>query len=185
MPGVITNKETRMKYLFAVVIVLFVGAVSASQDTTAKVETLMRAQGLLDMWQEQIEMGKREGEKQAKLAIDQMLSQLNPNEEYRNRFEGAFMKFMDKMQGNWTAKQIVDVWASYYGPRFTEAELDQLIEFYTSDIGRKDVQATKETMVDFTQYFQREYQPIMSAALNEYIQDLKIVARECKCPKKR
>ena len=158
---------------------------ASADQRTEKIETLMKAQGLLEMWQQQIDYGKIEGEKQAKQMIDQMLSQLNPNEEFEARFQKAFMNFIRKLQDNWTAQQIVDVWAKYYGPHFSDKELDELVSFYTSEIGKKDVIATKSAMTQFTTYFQKESKPIMEKATREYIDELKLVAKECKCQKKK
>ena len=171
-----------MRNLILVLLFVF-PSLSFSDDRMDKIETLMKAQGLLEMWQQQIEMGKTEGEKQAKLMIDQILSQLNPSEEYKEKFEKAFSSFVGKMQGNWTAQEIVEIWARFYGPKFTDDELDELIAFYTSEIGQKDIKASKETLVEFTQYFQAESKPIMEKALNEYIEELKLTAKNCKCPK--
>ena len=163
---------------------LLLPSITYADQRSEKIETLMKAQGLLEMWQQQIDYGKVEGEKQGKMMIDQMLSQLNPNEEFRERFETAYFNFIKKLHDNWTARQIVDVWAKYYGPHFTDKELDDLITFYTSDIGQKDVKSTKSAIVEFTSHFQREGQPIIEKATKEYIEELKVVAKECKCPKK-
>ena len=158
---------------------------SVSADNTAKIEELMRAQGVLEMWQQQIKMGEVESKKQADKMLEQFMSQLSPSKEFTDRFNKASKKFIEKLQGNWTAKEIVAVWAKYYGPKFTEPELDQLIEFYTSDIGQKEVQAGKVAVVEFTRYFQKENEAIMKSAINDYISDLKLIAQECKCKKQK
>jgi len=93
--------------------------------------------------------------------------------------------YIKKVETPWSAQEIVDVWAKYYGPNFSEVELDKLIEFYTSDLGKKDVAVTKQTMAQFTEHFQKAAQPIYTNAINEYIEELKIVASECKCSKKK
>jgi hypothetical protein len=156
-----------------------------AETNTAKVKVLMEALGQLDMWNTQIESGKVQSEKLGQQALDQITSQLNPNEEFKKRFFDAYKNYMKKVVAPWSAQEIVDVWAKYYGPNFTEEELDKLIEFYTSDLGKKDVAATKLTMVQFTEHFQREIQPIFANATKEYIEELKIVASECKCSKKK
>jgi hypothetical protein len=170
-----------------VILILFLAfpCLAYSGPREAKIETLMKAQGLLEMWQQHIDYGKKEGNKQAKQIVDQMLSKLNPSDEYRSRFERAYMNFITKLQDNWTAQQIVDVWAKYYGPNFSDEELDELVSFYTSDIGKKDVKATKSAMVEFTAYFQAENEPILEKATNEYMDELKVIARECNCRKKQ
>ncbi|MCG7968458.1 MAG: DUF2059 domain-containing protein [Candidatus Thiodiazotropha taylori] len=171
-----------VKYLIC--LLLLIPAATYADQRTEKIKTLMEAQGLLDMWQQQLDYGKVEGEKQARQMIDQMLSQLNPSEEFKERFEKAFINFISKLQDNWTAQEIVDVWAKYYGPHFSDEELDKLVSFYTSDIGKKDVMATKSTMTEFTAYFQKESKPIIDKATNEYIAELRLVAKECNCKKK-
>ena len=171
------------KYIFFIILLL--SGISNADQRTDKIEALMRAQGLLELWQQQIDYGKAQGEKQAKLMIDQMLSQLNPNEEFKTRFQKAFTNFIRKLQDNWTAQEIVDVWARYYGPHFSDKELDQLLAFYTSEIGKKDVMATKSAMKQFADYFQKEGKPIIEKATKEYIDELKLLAKECNCRKRK
>jgi len=165
-------------------LLLIIPSIAYSGQREEKIEILMKAQGLLEMWQQQIDYGKTEGKKQAKMMIDQMLSQLNPNEEFKKRFEEAFMNFINKLQDNWTAQQIVDIWGKYYGPHFSDKELDELIAFYTSEIGQKDIKSTKSALMEFTVHFQKEGQSIMENATKEYIQELLLVAKECNCRKK-
>jgi hypothetical protein len=156
-----------------------------AETNTGKVKVLMEALGLLDMWSTQIASGKIQSEKMGQQTLDQMMSQLNPNEEFKKRFSDAYKSYMKKVVAPWSPQEIVEVWAKYYGPNFTEEELDKLIEFYTSELGKKDVAATKLTMVQFTEHFQKEVQPIYTKATKEYIEELKIVASECKCSKKK
>lgn len=166
------------------ILLLAVPCLAYSGAREAKIETLMKAQGLLELWQQQIDYGKKEGKKQAKRIVNQILSKLNPSDVYRDRFEKAYMNFIAKLQDNWAAQQIVDVWAKYYGPHFSDEELEELILFYTSEIGQKDVKATKSTMIEFTAYFQAENKPILEKATGEYIDELKLIAKECNCRKK-
>ena len=173
-----------MKALIVAIALTALTTFPAVADTTQKVATLMKAQGLLEIWQQQIEMGKVEGKKQADKMLEQFMSQLNPSEEFKKMFNEASNKFITKLQGNWSAEEIVEVWVKYYAPKFTESELDQLIEFYTSEIGQKEVQASKSTLVEFSNHFQKENDVIMKNAVNEYIRDLQVVAKECNCRKK-
>ena len=158
--------------------------ISAIPDTsTEKIKTLMDALGLVDMFSQQIEFGRAQNEQIGRQALDQMLSQLNPSEEFRKRFSDATNNYINKLETPWSAEEIVDIWAGYYGPNFTDEELDQLIEFYTSEIGKKDVAISKQTMTKFSEHLQKVSQPIFEDAITEYIEELKIVARECDCRK--
>ncbi len=144
----------------------------------------MEALGLLEMWQSQIDASKQQSAKAAEMALNQIMSGLNPSHEYRARFSSAFEGYLKKLEAPWTAKEIVDVWGSYYGPHFSDEELDRLLAFYTSDLGKKDVSITKRAMGEFTKHFQEAGTPILEKATKEFLEELKIVANECRCQKK-
>ncbi len=156
-----------------------------ADDRSEKVRSLMEAQGLLSMFEQQLTMGKVQNEKMGQQVIEQILSQLNPNEEFQRRFEVAFLTFMGKVETPWSATEIVSVWSEYYGTQFSDKELDELVEFYTSNIGKKEVSASKIALVKFTEHFQALGEPIMEKAMQEYIDELKITAKECNCVKKK
>ena len=173
-----------MKHILVGVILIGISASVAAEPSPVKIKKLMEAVGLLDIWSEQIELGKKQNKEMGEQMLEQFMSQLNPTEEFQKRFSDAFNNYIKKLEAPWSAEEIVDVWASYYGPHFTDEELDQLIEFYSSELGRKDVSVTKQAMVQFSEHFQREGQPILEKATQEYIEEMKILAKECNCRKK-
>jgi len=148
-----------------------------------KIRTLMHAVGLIDMWTQQIEMGKQQNVLTAQQMIEQTMSQLNPDEAFQQRFNLAYNKFISKVQVPWTVDEIADVWANHYGPGFSDSELDQLIVFYTSPLGQKDVRKSKEAMIAFTEFFRSARKPMMATATDEYVNELKQIAKECDCAK--
>lgn len=168
--------------LFALIFVCWSG-LSNADARTEKVRELMDAQGMLDMWTQKIDLSKQQNAKYGQQMLDQMFSQMNPDEKFKGRFKAAFNKFMSSLEDRWTPAEMVDVWAKYYGAGFTDAELDQLVSFYTSPLGQKDVRVSKEASISFSKYFQDAMQPIMESATAQYIKDLKLIAMECKCAK--
>jgi hypothetical protein len=154
-----------------------------AEPNPAKIKELMEAVGLLDMWSQQMELGKKQNKEMGEKMLSQILLKLNPNEDFKNRFSGAFNNYIKKLEAPWSAQEIVDVWASYYGPHFTDDELDKLIAFYTSDLGRKDVMVTKQVMVQFSTHFQEKGKPIFEKATKEYLEEMQIIAKECNCRK--
>jgi len=185
--GVIASPWQIKEYLMKKVILVFLLAVlpnvTMAENKEEKIKQLMEAQGLISMFESQLEMGRAQSEKVGKQALDQLLSQINPNEEFQVRFSTAFNNFMEKVRPPWGAEEIVSVWAHYYGQHFTEKELDSLVEFYTSSIGQKEVKASKNALTEFTVHFQKLGEPIFQKAVQEYIQELKLVAKECNCQK--
>src|SRR5262245_7141329 len=89
---------------------LLISATCFSQDRNTKVRALMEAQGLLAMFQQQLDAGKQQGREQAKQILDQVMSGLNPPQEYRVRLRRASDNFIASAEAPWTAKDIVDVW---------------------------------------------------------------------------
>ncbi len=172
-----------MKKIFCIIWLVSIATIANANENESQIKTLMEAQGLLEMFENQIKMGKVEGEKMGDQMMEQMMSQMNPNKEFKSRFKLAFDNFMKKLQSPWGAKEIVMVWGDYYGKHFSNEELDQLIVFYTSPIGKKEVSASKLALTEFTNHFQKLSEPLFNSALQEYIKELKIVALECKCKK--
>lgn len=172
-----------MKKVISIILLAVFPVCVMAGDKEDKIRKLMEAQGLLSMFESQLEMGKAQSEKAGRQMMDQLLSQINPNEEFQARFSAAFNNYMGKVTAPWGAEEIVSVWGQYYGQHFTESELDSLVEFYTSSIGQKEVKASKSALTEFNLHFQKLGEPIFKKAIQEYIQELKLVARECNCQK--
>lgn len=174
-----------MRNIFALfILVVFTSSVSAD-DRADKIKSLMEAQGLIELFEQQLEMGKAQGEQAGQQMMSQIISQLKPNEVFREEFQHAFTTFMSKLESPWGAEEIVSVWSQYYGSQFSNTELDELLKFYNSKIGQKEVKASKSAMQDFTNHFQKLGEPIMQTAVQEYIAELKQLSEKCNCAKNK
>ncbi|MBU2225829.1 MAG: hypothetical protein KKB00_17495, partial [Gammaproteobacteria bacterium] len=78
-----------------------------ADDRSDKVKNLMEAQGLLSMFEQQLTSTKVQNEKMGEQIIQQILSQLNPNEKFQKRFKTAFLTFLKKIETPWSADEIV------------------------------------------------------------------------------
>jgi hypothetical protein len=56
----------------------FVSSVCLAQDRNSKIQSLMQAQGLLAMFEQQIAMGKQQARQQAGQIFDQMIGASKP-----------------------------------------------------------------------------------------------------------
>ncbi|MET1080495.1 MAG: DUF2059 domain-containing protein [Pseudomonas sp.] len=171
-----------MRKLFIILPLLFATHTFADAKSE-KIGELMKAQGLLETWTQQIELGKKYNKKTSTDAIEQVLSKLNPSDEFKKRLRIAADTFIKKTEAPWTPEKIVDVWAGFYGPEFTETELDQLIAFYRSPLGQKDIRASRKAVDNFSKYFQEASQPILEKATSDFVEELQIIAKECNCAK--
>lgn len=163
---------------------ILVSASSFAADRTQKVRALMDALGLVSMFEQQLTFGRDQAKLQGQQILGQFMTTVKATPEFEGRFKGAFDNYLVALQNPHTAAEIVDVWAKYYGAHFSDQELDQLISFYTSPLGKKDVAASQKAMVDFSSHFVAENKGIVEKATAAYINELQLIAKECKCAKK-
>ena len=167
----------------AVLVLYLASSLCFAGDRTEKVRVLMEAQGLVQVFQQQLDAGRVEQRREAKQVLDQMMAQLKPTKEFDARFRSAFEEYLKELQVPWTAQDIVDVWARYYGAAFTDHELDQLVAYYTSPLGKKDVMASQAAVPKFTRHFRELSQPLLERATKNFITRLQVIAKECGCKK--
>ncbi|APV50406.1 hypothetical protein BWI17_12300 [Betaproteobacteria bacterium GR16-43] len=167
--------------IFAVMLVSATATFGA--DRTTKVRELMEAQGLLAMFAQQMELGAQQGRAQANQMLDQMLSSLSPTPEFAARFRKASDNFIAALSAPWSAQDLVDQWAIAYGVEFTDQELDQLLKYYRSPLGKKDVLVTQTALPKLFAYLAERSKPIAESATRKYIADLDSIAKECNCRK--
>ena len=153
----------------------------ALEDKTRK---LFEAQGVLANYQDMIEQSRARAKEDAKKALDQMLNQLNPSKEFKDRMNLAADKFIKALSTDRTAEQIVDVLVHFYAQKFTEQELDGLIAFYSSELGRKDALVSKDSSQYLIQYYKDENDRIRISATNDFIKDLQLITTQCNCTRK-
>lgn len=170
--------------IISAIAILASSAVFASDNNNEKIRALMEAQGLLDTFSQQIASGKVRSRQIADNTIKQIFSGLPVPPEFELKVTAAASEFIDAMQPTWGAQDIVDVLAKYYGSNFTDDELDQLVAFYTSPLGKKDVLVSRQAVGELGKEFGARYQRIAEQATAMYTERLKQVVKELSAAKK-
>ena len=160
-------------------------SVADATERSEKIRSLMEAQGLVATFDQQIQAGRAQSKRVADQMLDQLLQGLNPNEEFKHKFRSAVGEFVQQLQPPWSAQQIVDVWSGIYGEQVSDQELDELLAFYRSPLGKKEVAASRTSLPKFNAYFQERYKPILEKATAAYVERLKAIAADCHCNKAR
>jgi hypothetical protein len=182
---VLTVKSLRVQTMkFLIGILLFLASTIAQADRVEdKVRKLFEVQDIVATYQSLIDETRSQAKEEMRQISDQVLNQLNANQEVRVRMTRAGDKYMKALLTDRTAEQIVEVLIKYYAPNFSEQEVDKLIAFYSSDIGKKEAAASKSASVKLMTHYKAENQRILTSATNEYVHDLQIIAQQCKCAK--
>jgi hypothetical protein len=110
-----------------------------------------------------------------------MLSALNPPPEFEARFRRSAEEYLASLQPKWSAQEAVSVWTSYYGPNFTDEELDQLLAFYSSPVAQKEATASRQALAQFTRYAEAQYKPMLEKATQAFITRTQQLVKECNC----
>lgn len=169
----------------SILVTLFCLCINANADTKSeKVAELVEAQGLLDRWAAQIEHSQELSRAQEQTIVDQTLSRLNPNEEFRQRFSSAIREFKEATAAPWTAEYMVEIYSSFYGPHFSETEVDELIAFYSSNLGQKAVRSTRMATAEFAELLKNRFldRPRIDH-VRKFTDQVHLIARECNCAK--
>ena len=159
-------------------------AFAQAETKDEKVLRLFEIQGVVASYQTAIDEGKVRAQIETQQMLDQMMSQFNPSKEFQSRINRAAEKFTKTLLTDRTAEEIVKVVIEYYSPNFTEAELDKLIEFYGSEVGKKDNEISKVAMQKVAVHFKESNERVRVSAVNEFVKDLQLIAKECNCQKK-
>lgn len=153
---------------------------SAAEQTTSskmeKIERLMVAQGILQIFQQQRDMGKAQAEEISDKLLAQLLNEFpSMPEQFQDAIDSAFDKFVLACEGPWSTEHLVATWAKYYGDGLTDSELSVILTYYESPIGQKDIAASQRAMQQFSQHFATESQALMQQATADYIAELKAI----------
>jgi hypothetical protein len=164
-----------------ILLLLAVSSVAVGADRAEKIARLMEAQGIAQSFEQQMQMVHETCRKQADDMLSQMFARLRITPEIEAKFRQAASDFITAAQPTWTGKDVAEIWAKYYGTNFTDAELDQLLVYYTSPLAQKEIAASRTALVQFSTHFQEQYRPIQESAIKAYIQRIQAIAEECNC----
>ncbi len=158
-----------------------VNAEERSEERDVIIQKIMEAQGLIETFEQQLKIGKEHSHEQGRSMLNQMFNLIDPPPEFIERFEKAFKAFMKEVETPWGADEIVAVWSQYYGQHLTDDELTTLLKFYSSPLAQKEVMASRQAMMSFSQHFMQAGKPIAEKAIANFIADLQLISKECNC----
>jgi hypothetical protein len=168
-----------MKF-YAMAVILLLLSISNAYATTVekseKINELMKIQGLYEI----IEQQKSYCQEQAKSIGAKMLVQLKAqfsdlDLSISAPIEKATQRFIEMAKPTWTTEEAVAIFGELYGSNITEDDLDKIISFYKSELGQKDIQATKKAMPLWTKFFAEKNNAILEKASQAYFREIKSI----------
>ena len=167
-----------------VVLTLFCESAIADQlSKTAKIKALADELGYGELLANGMPSNDQQIEQVKRQVLDLMASQLESvDPEFANLFEVEFLQFVSAINPPNKTEQLMASFVDEYGARLTEAELDQVLAFVKSPVGRKSVSVEKEVTQLLLEQMGKEDQARFKKALTVFtarIQQL-IVERKSK-----
>jgi hypothetical protein len=173
-----------MKFFFlAIALVVSVHVHANESVRQEKISKIVEATGMLQMFQQQIDQSKAQASDFGKNLYRKMLSESGIADGQQNpKIELVLTQYIERCTTMFTAKEFVETWSSFYGNNLSEAELDKILAYYKSPIGKKDVAATQTAMAGFAQVIGTESQKRMNDSTGQLIADLKAAMKAANQP---
>ena len=151
-----------------------------SPTKKAKLAELFKLTGFY----ESLEQQKRECQQQAEAMKPQIMQQFRKtfpenDERFWHRFDAAFDRFEKSSQPAWTTQEAVDYYANLYGAHVTEDELDQILAFYRSLVGKKDIEASQAAAPEWRAFLREKSQRVFEKNYQLLLNDLAAIVKEC------
>jgi len=171
-----------MKRIALLTLALLTGSAFAA-DRAATLKALIEAQGLATTFDQQLASSRGYGQKMVNDMLDQAVSGLNPPEKTVADLKEAAAEFMKELDSPLGTQDLVDLWTEYYGKKFTDKELKDLLKFYSSPLAQREVVAGREAMTELSLVMRQKFSGAMEQAVIHFTDKVKVIVKDCNCAK--
>ena len=152
---------------------------SQNDHKSDKIKEFASVSGLNEMFDEL----QKQKELNAKDLADKLLSTLKNNypkllPKYEARAKKAYEKYILRINNNLLADKIREKYFDLIEPHFSEQDLDDLIEFYKSPIGKKSIEVTKQITPHWMKYSNNETNKAIEIALEPLNEEIDKIIEE-------
>jgi len=148
-------------------------ASTSSFAQTARAELVQRiavAQGLEEMFEQQLAAQQESMKSYASKLFQQAVSDAGGQANAQQT--AAFERFVAKLAVLFSSKEITAAWTAAYGKDLSDQDLKQILKYYQSPIGKKDVSASKAAMIAYSGWINQEAQNRVTPILRSLVQEL-------------
>ena len=85
----------------------------------------------------------------------------------------AFERLVSRSSSVFSAQEFVDSWSAEYGKELSTAELTEILRYYESPTGKKDVSASKAAMARFSRWATQEGHARTTSLISDFAAELK------------
>jgi hypothetical protein len=142
--------------IIAALLIFSCGEVFAQENRDALIRRIVEVQGVNKMFEEQYAQQRNTMTAHAKQMYAQMMASTGEKESEKSR--EIFMRFMKKSLEMISVSEMTNRWISHYGTNLSDQDLKDILAYYKTEIGKKDIAATQTAMKPFTAWLLSETQ---------------------------
>ncbi|QZA80957.1 DUF2059 domain-containing protein [Deefgea piscis] len=166
----------RKIYLFIIAVCFSTSVLASENNRDLKIAQIIEAQGLHQMFQSQLDQSKIAAQELGSDLVKKILRESGASEGDSNpKLEEAVNRNMARFSALFSAQDYVEMWTRFYGQSLSDAELEQILAYYKSSAGKKDVLASQSAMLQFAQEIHVEERKRMDVLTDQLISDLKAI----------
>jgi hypothetical protein len=160
-----------IKYLLMIGLLTISCEKTFAQETRASiVRQIVEVQGVRKMFEEQYAQQRNAIAAEAKQIYTQIVAGEEGKESEKSK--EIFIRFITKTSEMISVSEMMNRWISYYGTQLSDKDLKDILAYYKTETGKKDVAATRAAMTPFTAWFLEESQRRGEKLLAEFIREM-------------
>lgn len=147
----------------------------AGNDTRQeKIARILEAQGLEQTFRQQLDHSTASAREIGESVYRTfLLKNADPDGRANPLLEGIFRQYLERSARLFSARELVDSYASYYGLGMTDADLDAVLAYYTSSVGRRDTASAQAAMAGFSDAMAAEGEKRLNTSIGRLMFELK------------
>jgi hypothetical protein len=144
--------------------------VFAQENRDALIRQVVEVQGVNKMFEEQYVQLRDTMAAHAKQVYAQTMESVGEKESEKSR--EIFMRFVRKSSEMISVSEMTNRWISHYGTNLSDQDLKDILAYYKTEIGKKDIVATQAAIKPFTAWLLSESQKREEPLMAEFIREI-------------
>lgn len=138
-----------------------------------KMTELMKLKGLYEVIEQQLDYVRLQAQQIGPTILRQTRLE-NPGlgPETDAQLESAYQEFLYNVRPSWTIDEVVALWHEAFGGQVSESDLDRILAYYRSPVGRKDIEATGHALPRWTTFIAEHNQRVMEQETSKFVMKL-------------
>jgi hypothetical protein len=156
--------------IIAALLIFSCGEVFAQENRDALIKQIVEVQGVNKMFEEQYTQQRNTMTAHGKQMYTQIMASAGEKESKKSR--EIFMRFMRKSSEMISVSEMTNRWISHYGTNLSDQDLKDILAYYRTEIGKKDIAATQTAMKPFTAWLLIESQKREEQLTLEFMREM-------------